>query len=569
MNVGMQPPKEELRRVPCYIVPFYRLAMRKLSAGAVDRKYVEIILLMTGALLLFTPFSGKPFHIDSPVTVYIAEQILVDPLNPPAGEYGPLLWPWNHTELTEKSAFRATPHPPLVSYWLALFIKVAGVDEHVVNWAFFPFYAGAILFFYLLCKQVGIRNRFNATALFAASPVLFINAQNAMYDVPLSMFCIACFYFMFRSDHVGDVVCAGIFAGLASLTKFTAGTLILSGMFYFVLHKKWKPLVLFCGAAALFNLLWMIHNLYFFHEWQLTGNGHAAYVLGDLRYRFERMISFIGADFMIPLLIVYLWIRSKSNRIAGVIVSIAALLWSALLVVVLKYSITSAGIYWICSFAGGILLVQLARFGTAEGNGKYNPIYATLLLHAFLQIAGGLFLTLYAARYSLTFIFILVIITVKTAEQALGHREYRLFMLVAVICSLLLSILLSLGDYRVVTAEKRIADDCRMRYPGRTVYFKGRLGYLYYMFHSGAKSLMGPSAVPRSGDLAVRNCLSMDDEDFFVANRDRLQLIDSLKYPLFPLRTIGGRAGFYGDDRLPFAWVGKPADRLFLIYKVK
>jgi hypothetical protein len=30
-----------------------------------------------------------------------------------------------------------------------------------------------------------------------------------------------------------------------------------------------------------------------------------------------------------------------------------------------------------------------------------------------------------------------------------------------------------------------------------------------------------------------------------------------------------GRAGFYGDDRLPYAWVTSPEERLFFVYRKK
>ncbi|MBN1306871.1 MAG: glycosyltransferase family 39 protein, partial [Chitinispirillaceae bacterium] len=188
----------------------------------------QAIVLGAAAFLLFLPFSGKPFHIDSPVTVYIAEQLLSDPLNPPAGEYGPLLSAWNHTELPEESAFHATPHPPLIPFWAALFVGLFGANEPAVNWAFFPFYLGSLLYFFGLCRRFDIHGRLAAAMLFAVSPILFVNAQNVMCDVPLTLFSIGCFYHLFRSDTARDTLLAGALAGCACLTKFTAGTLLVS-----------------------------------------------------------------------------------------------------------------------------------------------------------------------------------------------------------------------------------------------------------------------------------------------------------------------------------------------------
>jgi 4-amino-4-deoxy-L-arabinose transferase-like glycosyltransferase len=535
-----------------------------------EQKYKEMLLLAVTALLLYIPFSSKPFHIDSPVTVYIAEQILVNPLNPPAGEYGPLLWPWNHTELTEKSAFRATPHPPLISYWAAVVIRIFGADELIVNWSFFPFYLGTILFFYLLCGLFGIRSACTVSLLFAVSPALYINAQNVMYDVPLTMFCIGCFYFLFRSDRRGDALLAGVFAGMACLVKFTAGTLVIAGALYFLLKRDTKGLLLFLCTAALFNLLWMFHNIYFLHGWQLTQNGHATYIPGDIRYRFERMVSYIGAGFMLPPCIVYLWWKTRTLRITGLALGCGVMLWSVLLVIVVHYSATSALVYCICAFAGVLLLLQIPAFARSAVNGKTSAVNTVLTLHMVLQIVGGLFLTLYASRYSLPFIFILIIMAAKTAEQFLPVGSQKNFWKIAIGFSLALSIMMSVSDYQIVNAEKQAASAIRKKYPDDEVFFKGRLGYLYYMHHAGAKSLTSRENRPGNGNLVVRNCFyEKDDGDFFSENASRLQLIDSLVYPVFPFRTIGGRAGFYGNDRLPFAWVQTPKYRLFQIFRVR
>jgi hypothetical protein len=70
----------------------------------------------------------------------------------------------------------------------------------------------------------------------------------------------------------------------------------------------------------------------------------------------------------------------------------------------------------------------------------------------------------------------------------------------------------------------------------------------------------------KTGDLLVQNCFSKDDGAFFLQTNE-LFLLEDLHYPLIPIRTLGGRSGFYGLDRLPFAWNTVPADREFKVYK--
>ena len=543
----------------------------------------QSVIIVLFAAVLFMPFSGKPFHIDSPVTIYIAEQLLENPLDPPAGEFGPLLAPWNHTELPPSSAFHATPHPPLISFYTAGIIKLFGSGEKAVNRAFFPFYAGTLLFFFGLCIRFGIRNRMPAALLFAVSPVLFINAQNVMYDVPLAMFCAGSFFCMFRSGSVSDAFLAGLFAGCACLVKFTAGTMLIAGTVYFIARKDWRSLLVFLGASGGLNLLWLLHNLHFFHAWQLTQNGHARYIPGDLRYRLERMAAYIGGGYTLPLFPLAVWWLSKKLRLQGILFGGITLLWSVLLYLFLHYSIPAACFYWLCAFAGGLIVMHLyspAVIRPAPGTAKDStglrrkvtaptmlaPEYAVLALHTLLQIIGGVFLTLYVVRYTLSFIFIPILFFIRTLETTLASQQQRRFWRIALPVTLALSLMLSVSDYLIVNAEKRIADDVTRRYPKTNVFYKGRLGYLYYMHKAGCSSLTAQKPL-KQGDLVVENCFYRDDVDFFNANRTSLHLIDSCTYPLFPLCTIGGRAGFYGNDRLPYALNTFNNCRKFRLYR--
>lgn len=531
----------------------------------IQRHTRECLLLGLASLLLFIPFSGKPFHIDSTVTVYMAKQLLEDPLNPPLGTYGKLLSVWNHTELPEASAFHACPHPPLIAFWTALCIRIVGENERTLNWCFFPFYLGTVLLLYGLCRTLSLKSSFAAALLYAVSPALFVNAQNLMYDVPLGLFCIGTFFFMFRGNTPRYALLAGLCSGCACLTKFTGGTLIIAGILFYLYQRRYKDLLLFLIVSGFLNTVWLIHNLYFFHGWLLTKNGHAAYIIGDLRYRFERMIAYIGGGVVLPVFPLLVWWKSGRLRRSGSVIAVAAAIWSLLLVTVLKYSVTSGLIYWLCASAGGVLILQLLPFLSSAEN---RPHHIVLGIHALLQMIGGLFLTLYAVRYTLTFLFLFVIILARLMDMHLSEVHRKRFWISAVALSLITAGLLSMGDYTVVDAEKKIAHNLENHYPDTRFLFKGRLGYLYYMHAVGAKSLTPEQATPRPGDLFIQNSFYNDDRDVLTRLSDRITLIDSLTYPLFPLRTIGGRAGFYGNDRLPYAWITSPNRRIFHIYRI-
>jgi hypothetical protein len=181
-------------------------------------------------------------------------------------------------------------------------------------------------------------------------------------------------------------------------------------------------------------------------------------------------------------------------------------------------------------------------------------------------VTGGLFLTLYCARYLLPFAFIAVLAWIKIMEARSPVKRWVRSATIAF--SALLSICLSIADYQYVGAEKRIAFDLKEEYGNRAVYFQGRLGYLYYMHKAGFRSLTSSGAEVASGDVLIRNCISHDDAALFSDTAD-LVALKEFRYPVLPLRTLSGRAGFYGNDRLPYAWVSDPATRIFRVYGKK
>ena len=63
----------------------------------------------------------KPVHIDDTVVLHVAANILHDPLRPFAGEFF-----WLETP---QPLAKVTTNPPLVSYWLAPWIALAGYRE--------------------------------------------------------------------------------------------------------------------------------------------------------------------------------------------------------------------------------------------------------------------------------------------------------------------------------------------------------------------------------------------------------------------------------------------------------
>ena len=519
--------------------------------------YVLFTLLCA---LLFAPFSNKAFHIDSPVTVYVTQQMLIDIVNPPLGEFGHLLAPWNHTDLPESSVFYITPHPPLVSLYLMPVVALFGKSERALNWAMFPFYLFSVLIFFKLATLFVPRWKFESTLLFCVCPVVFINSQNVMLDVPLMSFTMAAFYFLFRSGRSRDALWAGLFATLACLTKFTGGTVVLSGLCYFAFTRKWKGLIVFLAPFVALYGLWTVLNVIVLGKIALISNGHAHYILGDLRYRLERLVSYFGGTIAFPLFPFVVALAVKKYRRAAIAFFLLAALWSVALYYHLHYSVASAAFYALCAASGAVLIYGIAGLSSKDSRN------ACLSIHFGLQVVGGLFLTLYASRYLLPIVFIGVLFYASFIDRLPVRIPRRPVWAVMIVVSAFMSLVLSMSDFQLVNAERRVAQDVRKLYPDKRVCFSGRLGYLYYMNKAGCTSLTVAHDPLKAGDILVQNCAFGEDAEFFAPPAD-LTLVRELHYPLLPLRTMTGRAGFYGNDRLPYAWVGSPADRVFRLFR--
>ncbi len=534
----------------------------KQFSGISGRAFVPLVLILS--LLIFAPFSGKRFSLDSPVSIHVARQIAIDPINPPLGKFGNYLVPWNKTELPQTSVFYATPHPPLLQIYLAPFIAIFGENELLLNWLMFPFYILSVLFFYGCMNILRIPFRKWLTLLFCVAPAVVINSHDIMVDIPLCALTLGSFYFLFRNRKSSDAVMAGLMVALAMLTKITAGTLFLAAGLFYVSLKSWRRLALFLIPVILLYGAWCIQNLLVFGTLQITSNGHMRYIWGDIRYRFERMISYGGGTILFPGFPLILAFIISSWRKPAILIFTATSIWSILLVCHLDYSWSAAAFYSVCSASGLLILIGTIQFFLYN---RAQAEFKALLLHTVLQLIGGLFLTLYASRYLtpvLLSLFLGVAYLMKEIPAEKLRRTVFPVLLTAEIC---LTVFLSIGDIVYSSIPYRLSRDLLAKYDSSLIRYAGRLGYLYYLDHSGMNYCQR-GELPSKGELILRNTENSDDEYLLQCISTRATPIDTFTYPLFTFSTVGGRAGFYGHDRLPFALLlGSPESR-YILYQI-
>ena len=525
------------------------------------RQFIFFLFLL--CFLSFLPFSAKHFAHDSPVTLHVANQILKNPLNPQIGEFGKILEIWNHTDLDERSVYYSTPHPPLIPYIIAPFIGIFGDNRFIMGWIMFTFFFSSVVFFYKLYCVLKLPYPRSSTILFSFCPAVFVNSQDIMLDVPLMMFTLGAFYFLFRSDSGKDGAISGLFFTLGMLTKFTAGSFLFCSLFYLLYMKQWRRMVLFFTPFIILYGAWSIQNYIFYGKLQIISNGHMKYSIGDIRYRFERMLSYAGGTIVFPLIPAAIALINSGPRLIFTVIIIISSIYSALLIHFLNYDIYSAFFFALSSSSGTfIMYITLSRLSFIS-----NPKLFTIFIHLIIQILGGGFLTCYETRYLLPFIFALFAGFSVFIHENFNSVQARFLFGISIVTSLTLSIMLSISEARNSALPELLCKELRL-YNSGSIKYAGRLDYLYYMHRAGFKYCAAGDSLYK-GNLILRNCQNNDDAYLFNYPGKIYTPVDTFSFTLFPIATIGKRAGFYGDDRLPYLICGIDTKRRFILYQVK
>ena len=118
--------------------------MNGAALAAPPRREVAILAALT--LLPLLPFLSNGVSIDAPVFVAVARRILEAPGDP----FG-FLMIWDPTS-PEVAVFNR--NPPLLSYWLALWIGLFGERDILMHAALLPFPLIASLSFYGIARRV-------------------------------------------------------------------------------------------------------------------------------------------------------------------------------------------------------------------------------------------------------------------------------------------------------------------------------------------------------------------------------------------------------------------------------
>ena len=453
----------------------------------------ELIFLSAVIIIPSLPYVDQPAHIDDPLFLHTARNIIKNPLDPYGSTTNWLGRP--------ESLFDVFSNPPLFSFYLASVMSIWGENERIIHLACIPFALLAGIGMYFLSR------RFCSPALASAvflvlSPIFFTMSHMMMPDVALCAFTICGILFFilgYDSDNIYLVLLGAFLSGLAPLIRYNGVIAPVLMVLYVSLHihrEKIKyifsliiPILLIVG----WNLFTVNEygKVHFFHHTLFQKYGTSG-LLDILLYFLPHAIS-LAACF--PLLFLMpLW--KKKSALAALPSFCCALLLTFLVQTFAHYALINLILVFIISY-GAIAFIILAVEDLTE---KWKQAFPRDSVFLFLWLV--LILSMHnsgihsAAKYMITALPPVIIISLRSASQYLNKK-----MIAAAIAStLVFGIITATADFQLANAYKKMAEDAVLR----TVqnhspkYFAGHWGFQYYMekYSVSAYSQMDTIPVP-------------------------------------------------------------------------
>jgi 4-amino-4-deoxy-L-arabinose transferase-like glycosyltransferase len=526
-------------------------------------------LIVIGIILAacLGPFVNKAVHWDDALYVWTAEWIQQHP----ADFYG-----FNVNLLVSAiPMWVANWNPPLFSYFLAGVASLFGWHEIALHLACLAVAFMAAAGIYSLAKMWCGRPLL-ATVIAIFTPAFLVSSTTLMCDVPMLTFWIWALVLWERAlacskQRGWRFAGAGVLAGLAVLTKYSAVTLLpLLPLLSILRNRKlgwWLaglavPLLMVAGyewltaemyGRGLFSLA--ISHTHLSREF--PGSWEARGIIG---------VAFAGGC-LLPLLFFapYLW-RPRTWLAGGVVMLGMWLamfpLWNNLgLINTAMGKNPEAAKHWYYLLqvailtAGGLHLLLLAVTEGWRGRDITSVILALWIIGGFLSATVLNFAV--NARSLLLIVPPTAILLVRRLE-ATRENTLRRGVLWPLVPSAAIALSLVMADYHLANSARTAAEQITLKYksPGHQVWFEGHGAFQYYMEKSGGRSLDVEQSLLQPGDIVVVPEIGI----LTVLPPDSVGWMEHFRFaPSSWMNLMGGTengaAGFYGANwgPVPFA----------------
>ena len=502
----------------------------------------------------------KPVHIDDTVVLHVAANILRDPLRPFAGEF---FWLEEPQPLA-----KVTTNPPLVSYWLAPWIALAGYREWVLHLSFAPFVALLMWGMHRLATRwLGAEWAWWAVGWLMLSPAV-LPGMNLMRDVPalaLLVGGLACWVEGVerrRQSHgTGQpqglplLVIGALLVGLAGLAKYTALIGVLLVALYTLQRRAygalgWLTLALvpIAGWSAL--NLWADGEVHLLYLWQerrgsaplgakllpgVVGLGASTLLWLGVRRRFKAALG-DGWRWKVALVVLAVAgaIGWHLTQFAGQPMYLQSLLWlvAGVIVLGLAFVALTPSIPLSRAAGEGEPNSPLPRSGRGAGGEGINFLRLWLLIALAAAVWGVPFQAMRHLLYALPPL--ILILTPWVGRNA------PLLIVQGVLCLAVIA-----ADYDYAVRYKRGAAAYAELFAGERVWYAGSWGWMFYAEQHGFRKLLPDGTGLQRGDIIIipeRVYKGKMPPDL----HKHLVLLDETPcYPLTPLRTMDFRGAAY------------------------
>ncbi|MGA2179500.1 MAG: glycosyltransferase family 39 protein [Verrucomicrobiota bacterium] len=515
-------------------------------------------------LLTLGPFLNKAVHIDDPVFVWTAEQILKHP-----GDcYGfDVNWTGHTVPMSVENC-----NPPTTSYFLAGVMAVFGEQEFVLHGAMLlvAFAAAAGIF---QLARIWCARPLLATFIAMSTPVFLISATTLMCDVPMLAVWIWAVVFWERAlknEKAFYFLIAGLLAGLAVLTKYSALPLLPLLPILGVLRKRnlgWWLLWLAVPVAMI--------ELYQFGTARLYGEGLIS-IAADCAAKFRFGVTggwmnkiVIGLAYaggcLLPVLFFAhrVWAKRELLIVSGLALAAAvAALWA-----------TGVGSQFEWSFqlqmglmlAAGIHLLLLAAAELWRRRDAVSLMLALWLGSGFV-FAAVLNWTV-SARSFLPLAPVAAILVVRGLKQKISAAEKPGAFPWPLGISAAISLLVATADSTLANSGRAAAHQLAAEYPSSTnkLWFQGHCGFQFYLEKSGALPVDFSRSVLAPGEIMI---VPSNNSNLVTPDASDVENVAVLEFPTCSwLSTVHAAtgAGFYGaGGLLPFVLGPVPVEKYFV-----
>lgn len=545
--------------------------------GFLENKTLRDLALVILAVLAVTlPFVNKAFDWDDREYIEYAEVFKDSPLQ-------------LHLENLDYNGhyyeqFR-TSHPPGVSYYMAMFLKLGfGVSEVLFRLAFIIFPLIAAISMYFLARRFTSNSALLSALLLVITPGFMVTSHSLRGDLPgLALWLASTALFVYGCDNRSwkFLAASGIALGMGVMIAYQALSLVPLLLVYIVINRRFRlrfmlpllvPIVLF-GLFAWFNR-------YKYDSWPvLSYNVGLRYGWQDFDLKLRALLAFIGASAVFPLSVLPLFFRRKLYILIGFILLPPLVTWASLYYLGKgDLSLTQALLMATFVVAGFCLSFFLFANGLAVirdwKRKRANSGDALFLLAWFAGVAVyvAVFLPYVSVRYLVPLFPPVLIVFFLEVERLWPARPRlkKLFIISSMCLTLLMGIAAAVSDYHLANAQKEVVTGIAGRYGrdgGRGLWVLSEFGPRYYLQKQGFE-MLGVSAVegnkPRKGDIVVVSGISSAGVTGPLPPGSYRELEQVAPGDWLPVRIMGesSAAGFYAHTvgPLPFSLSDAPLD---------